>query len=55
MSILYTADTDFAPSRLPEHYTPPRKQTLAERIVLAICCLSLFAAFGIVFAVGLSS
>jgi hypothetical protein len=47
------ADTE-APSCTPQHYLPPRRQTLTERIVLAVCCLSLFAAMGVIFAVGLA-
>ena len=46
MSILYTADTDFAQSRLAEHYTPQRKQTLAARLARAAICLACFALIG---------
>jgi hypothetical protein len=57
VSILHN-DTEFPPlpplSCAATHYTPPRRETLTERIVLAVCSLSLFAAMGVIFAVGLS-
>ena len=44
-------DTEFAPSRVAEHYTPPpERKSRVGQIVMAVSCLSLFAAFGVVFA-----
>jgi hypothetical protein len=54
MSIILSSDTDFAPSRLAEHYTPPLRKLRIERIVLVVSCFTLFAALGVIFFVGLS-
>lgn len=53
MSLIHY-DTDFADSCAPQHYTPERGLTRVERFVRAASCLALFAAMGVVFAVGLS-
>jgi hypothetical protein len=54
MSILCDSDTEFSSSRMAEHYTPPKQESMAKRVVFAISSLSLFAALGIIFAVGFS-
>jgi hypothetical protein len=43
---LIHVDTDFAPSRLAEHYTPPRESTLAERFMRIVIGLACFACIG---------
>jgi hypothetical protein len=49
VSIIHN-DTDFAPSLLPEHYTPPRESTLAERFMRAVIGLACFACLGVLLA-----
>jgi hypothetical protein len=49
MSIIH-ADTDFAPSRFSEHYTPPRHPMAEKRFVRAVICLACFACIGVMLA-----
>jgi hypothetical protein len=48
------SESEFEPSRARRHYKPERRETLTDRIVLAVCGLALFAALGVIFALGLS-
>jgi hypothetical protein len=49
MSILHTSDTDFAPSRVAEHYTPLREKretkVAASTVLACIIGLALAACF----------
>ena len=51
---IVVSESEFEPSCDRQHCRPPHQLTRVERFVRAVSCLLLFAAMGVIFAIGLS-